>query len=94
MGLRPLSFAAIETRAKRKERLTMYCSTKSDAVFVHEDGGRIIRVFSFNGSVESAYMSGNDKVVITYSAGHPKAGPRSRYTAIYEISSGRKILAR
>ena len=68
----------------------MYCSTNGNAVSVFNDNGGLVRKISFGGPVESAYMNGDDKVVITYSEGHPKLGPRSRYTALYE-TSGRLI---
>ena len=62
----------------------MYCSTSNNRVDVYEDSGRLIRKIFVRGPVESAYMSGNDKVVITYSNGG------FRYSELYE-TSGRLI---
>ncbi len=62
----------------------MYCSTSNSRVDVYEDGGRLARRIIVNGTVESAYMSGDDKVVITYSRGD------FRYTELWE-TSGRLI---
>ncbi len=50
-----------------------------------EDSGRLVRRLSFRGPVESAYMSGNDKVVITYMLDN-----KFRYTELWE-TSGRLI---
>ena len=59
----------------------MYCSTNGNHVEVREDDGRIVRRLPpFRGPVESAYMSGNDKVAITYSNGN------FRYTELWDIS--------
>ena len=44
----------------------------------------MVRRIIVNGSVENAYMSGNDKVAITYSNGN------FRYTELWDIS-GRMI---
>jgi hypothetical protein len=52
---------------------------------VFEDSGRLVRRLSFRGPVESAYMSGNDKVVITYMLDN-----KFRYTELWE-TSGRLI---
>ena len=90
-GLRPFSFAAIETRAKGKESQVMYCSTNGNHVEVREDDGRIVRRLPpFRGSVESAYMSGNDKVVITYTDVQNNLSPHPRYTELYS-TDGRMI---
>ena len=64
----------------------MYCSTNGNRVDVYEDSGKLIRKFSFRGPVESAYMSGNDKVVITYTDVMNNATPHPRYTELYETS--------
>ena len=68
----------------------MYCSTSGSSVSVYEDGGRLVRRFSFRGPVESAYMSGNDKVVITYTDVQNNLSPHPRYTELYE-TGGRLI---
>ena len=62
----------------------MYCSTDNNRVDVYEESGRLIRKIIVRGPVESAYMSGNDKVVITYANGG------FRYSELYE-TSGRLI---
>lgn len=74
-----------EPQAREKEK-KMYCSTNGNRVDVYEDSGKLIRKFSFRGPVESAYMSGNDKVVITYADVMNNATPHPRYTELYEIS--------
>ena len=66
----------------------MYCSASGSVVSVFEDSGRLVRKFSFRGPVESAYMSGNDKVVITYTDVLNNSHPR--FTELYE-TSGRLI---
>lgn len=63
----------------------MYCSANGNTVKVFKDSGFLVRSIPLGGPVESAYMSGDDKVVITYTD-----GSRSRYTALYE-TSGRLI---
>ena len=69
----------------------MYCSTNNNLVEVHEDDGRIVRLFPpFRGPVENAYMSGNDKVVITYTDVMNNLSPHPRYTELWE-TSGRMI---
>ena len=62
----------------------MYCTTAGSHAEVYEDNGRMVRRIIVNGSVENAYMSGNDKVAITYSNGNV------RYTELWDIS-GRMI---
>ena len=66
----------------------MYCSASGSVVSVLEDSGRLVRKFSLRGPVESAYMSGNDKVVITYTDVQNNSHPR--FTELYE-TSGRLI---
>ena len=66
----------------------MYCTTNGNHVDVLEDNGRIVRKLSFRGPVESAYMSGNDKVVITYT--DVLTSLRPRYTELWDVS-GRMI---
>ena len=69
----------------------MYCSTIDRCVSVYEDSGRLVRkLSSFRGPVESAYMSGNDKVVITYTDVMNNLSPHPRYTELWE-TSGRMI---
>ena len=63
----------------------MYCSINGNRVDVFEDNGRLVRRLSFRGPVESAYMSGNDKVVITYTL-----DGKYRLTELWDIS-GRMI---
>lgn len=65
----------------------MYCSINGNRVDVYEDSGKLIRKFiAFRGPVESAYMSGNDKVVITYTDVMNNSTPHPRYTELYETS--------
>ena len=68
----------------------MYCSVSDNRVSLFEDNGRLVRKFSFRGPVESAYMSGNDKVVITYTDVQNNLSPHPRYTELYE-TSGRLV---
>ena len=75
----------------QKESQVMYCSTNGNHVEVREDDGRIVRRFPpFRGPVESAYMSGNDKVVITYTDVQNNLSPHPRYTELYS-TDGRMI---
>jgi hypothetical protein len=57
---------------------------KNNYVFVYGDGGRLVRKIGVNGQVESAYMNGTDKVVITYAA-NSNVNPRLRYTELWDI---------
>ena len=68
----------------------MYCSINDKRVEVREDDGRIVRKWSFRGPVESAYMSGSDKVVITYTDVQNNLSPHPRYTELYS-TDGRMI---
>ncbi len=68
----------------------MYCSINDKRVEVREDDGRIVRWWSFRGPVESAYMSGSDKVVITYTDVQNNLSPHPRYTELYYVD-GRMI---
>jgi hypothetical protein len=68
----------------------MYCSINGSHVEVREDDGRIVRKWSFRGPVESAYMSGSDKVVITYTDVQNNLSPHPRYTELYNVD-GRMI---
>ncbi len=63
----------------------MYCSINGSHVEVREDDGRIVRKWSFRGPVESAYMSGSDKVVITYTDVQNNLSPHPRYTELYNV---------
>ena len=63
----------------------MYCTTNGSHVEILEDDGRIVRKLSFRGTVESAYMSGNDKVVITYTLDN-----KFRFSELWDVS-GRMI---
>lgn len=75
----------------QKESQVMYCSTNGNHVEVREDDGRIVRRLPpFRGPVESAYMSGNDKVVITYTDVQNNLSPHPRYTELYS-TDGRMI---
>ena len=75
----------------QKESQVMYCSTNGNHVEVREDDGRIVRRLPpFRGPVESAYMSGNDKVVITYTDVQNNFSPHPRYTELYS-TDGRMI---
>ena len=59
----------------------MYCAIKNTWVEVMEDDGRVVRkLIGFRGPIESTYMSGNDKVVVTYSNGS------FRYTELWDVS--------
>lgn len=81
----------LEQGQKEKESQVMYCSTNVNHVEVREDDGRIVRRFPpFRGPVESAYMSGNDKVVITYTNVQNNLSPHPRYTELYS-TDGRMI---
>ena len=68
----------------------MYCSINDKRVEVREDDGRIVRKWSFRGPVESAYISGSDKVVITYTDVQNNLSPHPRYTELYNVD-GRMI---
>ena len=69
----------------------MYCSINDRCVSVYEDSGRLVRkLSSFRGPVESAYMSGSDKVVITYTDVQNNFSPHPRYTELYS-TDGRMI---
>ena len=66
----------------------MYCSVNGNRLSVYEDGGKLVRTFTFRGPIESAYMNGEDKVVVTYTDVGTTTHPR--YTELYE-TSGRLI---
>ena len=68
----------------------MYCSVNGNRLSVYEDGGKLVRTFTFRGLIESAYMNGEDKVVVTYTDIGNNANPHPRYTELYE-TSGRLI---
>ena len=69
----------------------MYCSIIDNRVEVREDDGRTVRrLIGFRGPIESAYMSGPDKVVITYTDTANNLSPHPRYTELWDVS-GRMI---
>ena len=61
----------------------MYCSTNGSRVDVYEDSGRQIRKISVRGTVESACMSGSDKVAITYVSND---SGKFRYTELWSTN--------
>ena len=68
----------------------MFCSINGNHVEVREDDGRLVRRWVFRGPVESAYMSGSDKVVITYTDVQNSFNPHPRYVELYNVD-GRMI---
>ena len=73
-----------------QKKMTRMRLNSYDVESLFEDNGRLVRKFSFRGPVESAYMSGNDKVVITYTDVQNNLSPHPRYTELYE-TSGRLV---